>query len=634
MSKTKQTRHETVTADKAMQAIEPGHRVFIGSACGEPQHLVQAMVKHGTRAVDTEVIQVMSMGVTPYTDPRHAEVFRANAFFIGNSVRDAVNEARADYTPVFFSQVPDLIRSRRIPLDVALVMVSPPDKRGFVSLGVSVDMTRAAAKAAKTVIAQVNPNMPRTLGDSFLHLSEIDYLVEHEEPLLEWPRTDENDEVTDRIADNIEQLISDGDTLQLGIGRLPDALLSRLDHKKDLGIHTEMFSDGVMHLVEKGVITGRRKATDAEKIVGSFAVGSHELFDFMDNNPMIEMKPSDYTNNLQVIARQKNMVAINAALEIDLTGQVVADSLGQFLYSGIGGHADFMRGSALASGGKPVIALPSTATTSEGVRSRIVSTLQEGAGVMNTRGDAHYVVTEYGVAYLHGKSIRERALALINIAHPDYRADLLHAAKHRRLVYADQILPPRDQQYPRELEGTSTLRDGTEVFIRPIRPDDEMRMKHMFYSFSKETRYLRFHGTIESMPHNPLQVFCNVDYDAEMALVALVGPVGHEEVIGVARYTADVARESAEMAFAVSDDYQRKGLGTELFDKIVKVAQDRGIRQFTAQVLPRNIGMLKIFHRSDFHVDTSSEESGVISVTLTPVEAEDARASSSTSQSS
>ncbi len=355
------------TAKAAMAQIKPGHRVFVGSACGEPQHLVGAMVEYATGATDTEVTQVMSMGVTPYADPHRAEAFRPNTFFIGESVRQAVNEARADYTPVFFSQLPELMRSRRLPIDVALIMVSPPDRRGYVSLGVSVDITRAAARSARLVIAQANAHMPRTYGDSFLHVDQIDLLVEHDEPLLEWPRTEaDDDDVIGRIAHYIERLIDDGDTLQLGIGRLPDALLSRLVGKHDLGVHTEMFSDGVMQLVDAGVITGRRKSLNPEKIVASFAVGSKALFEFMDNNPMVEMRGSDYTNRLDVIARQRGMVAINSALEIDLTGQVVADSLGTTLYSGIGGHADFIRGSALAESGKPVIAIPSTANTPEG----------------------------------------------------------------------------------------------------------------------------------------------------------------------------------------------------------------------------------------------------------------------------
>jgi acyl-CoA hydrolase/RimJ/RimL family protein N-acetyltransferase len=604
-----------VSAQAAVGHIKPGNRVFIGSACGEPQELVRTLVSSGEGAEDTELLNVLTMGVAPYTDPKYSQRFRANAFFIGNSVRDAVSQVRADYTPVFFSQIPELFKSGRVPIDVALVMVSPPDEHGFCSLGVSVDVTRTAALSARVMIAQVNSYMPRTLGNSFIHVREIEYLVEHNEPLLEWPVITEPDEVTQRIAENVAALIADGDTLQLGIGRLPDTVLLSLTDRNDLGIHTEMFSDGVMRLTEAGVITGKRKTLHQGKIVGSFAAGTQDLFCFLHNNPQIEMHPSEYTNDPRVICQHDNIVAINAAIEIDLTGQAVADSIGERLDSGIGGHADFMRGASMAKGGRAVLALPSTVTTKDGIRSRIVPYIQQGAGVVTTRGDVQYVVTEYGVAYLHGKTIRERAMSLISIAHPDFRAELLHAAKRRRLVYADQILPPA-HQYPRELEEELKLPDGTEILVRPIRPDDEPRIKGMFYSFSEQTKYLRYHGTLKTMPHNRLQVFCNIDYDTEMALVVERGVTGHADIIGVARYMTNAAKRSAEMAFVVADAYQRKGLGTLLFRRLIEVGKQAGIRQFTADVLPENSGMLKIFHRSGLTTETTTDE-GVVRVVMT-----------------
>ncbi len=603
-----------VAAKEAVRRIGRGSRVFIGSACGEPQHLVRAMVEAGAGLTDTEVVHVLTLGVAPYTDPRYAPNFRANAFFIGNSVRGAVNECRADYTPIFLSQVPAMFKSRRLDIDAALIMVSPPDEHGNCSLGVSVDITKSAAESAKLVIAQVNTHMPRTLGDCFIHTDQIDFLVEYDEPLLEWPATP-GDEITEDIANHIARLVPDGATLQLGIGRMPDAVLSHLTDKNDLGIHTEMFSDAVLKLIKSGNINGRYKTIHRGKTVGSFAAGSHELFDFLSNNPQIEMHPSDYTNHPFIISQHDNMVAINAALEVDLTGQVCADSLGQTLYSGMGGHADFIRGAALAKNGKPIIALPSTAKSPEGIRSRIVPCLQEGAGVITTRGDVHYVVTEYGVAFLHGKTMRERAMALINIAHPDFRAELLHAAKRRRLVYPNQIMPPARHEYPDHLEKTYRLRNGQEALLRPIKPDDEPLMKEMFYSFSEQTVYLRYHGSLKSMPHNKLQVFCNVDYETEMAVIATIGPAGHEEVIGVGRYMTDAARTNAEFAFVVRDDWQRQGLGTALFDRLVEIARDAGIRKFGADVLAENSGMLKIFHRSGLVVQTSTE-GGVVRVEM------------------
>jgi acyl-CoA hydrolase/GNAT superfamily N-acetyltransferase len=596
-----------VPAAEAVRTIRAGDRVFIGSACGEPQELVRAMAEYGDHLADTEVVHVLTLGVAPYAQPRYAQNFRPNAFFIGSSVREAVNQARADYTPVFLSQVPALFRSRRPGIDVALVCVSPPDSHGNCSLGVSVDITKAAVESAKLVIAQVNRHMPRALGDCFVNVRQIHFLVEHDEPLLEWPAGGEPDEVTRRIAANLARLVPDGATLQLGIGRIPDAVASMLTEKNDLGIHTEMFSDGVLKLVRQGAVTGRCKTLNQGKIVGSFAAGSRELFEFMDDNPQVEMHPSDYTNDLRIISAHDNMIAINAALEVDLTGQVVADSLGQLLYSGIGGHADFIRGAALAKNGKPIIAMPSTAETPGGVKSRIVATLQEGAGVITTRGDTHYIVTEYGVAYLHGKTMRERAMSLISIAHPDFRSELLHAAKRRRIVYPNQIMPPAQAPYPAEYEETFTTRDRDEVFVRPIRPDDEPMMREMFYEFSEKTKYLRYHAALKAMPHNKLQVFCTIDYDTEMALIALHGPPGSEQVVGVARYMTDAERHSAEVAFTVRDDWQRKGLGTYFFQRLVKIGRQRGIRTFHAYVLVENSGMLKIFHRSGLVVETQTE---------------------------
>ena len=609
-----QWRDKLVSAAAAISRIRPGNRVFVGSACGEPQELVRALVASAGHAEDTEVLNVLTMGVAPYTDPKYSDRFRANAFFIGNSVRKAVGQVRADYTPVFFSQIPEMFRSGRLPIDVALVMVSQPDGHGFCSLGVSVDMTRAAALSAKLLVAQVNAHMPRTLGNSFIHVRDIDFLVAHDEPLLEWPVIDQPDETTSRIAGNVASLVADGDTLQLGIGRLPDTVLMELTDRNDLGIHTEMCSDGIIRLAELGIITGKRKTLHQGKIVASFAAGSRALFEFLDNNPMIEMHPSEYTNDPRVISRHDNLVAVNSAIEVDLTGQAVADSIGEQLYSGIGGHADFMRGAAMARGGKPVLALPSTASTKDGVRSRIVPFIQQGAGVVTTRGDIHYVVTEYGVAYLHGKTMRERAMALIAIAHPDFRSELLHVAKRRHLVYADQILPAA-HPYPAHWETFYEVNDGTRLLVRPVRPADEDLMKDMFYSFSEQTKYLRYHGTLKAMPHNKIQVFCNVDYDTEVALVAVRGRGSDEEIVAVGRYLTNPAKRAAEMAFVVRDDWQRKGLGTCLFERLIEIGRQEGIQEFHADVLPENAGMLKIFHRSGLTTATTTED-GVVSVRM------------------
>ena len=414
------------TAEEAVQAIRSGQRVFLTGNCSVPQTVLKALVQRARagEVEDVEIVQVLTVGDAEYVSPELEGRLRVNTLFISANVRQAVHEGRADFTPVFLSEVPGLFR-KELPLDVALIHVSPPDEHGFCSFGVEVGITKPAAEAARVIIAEVNDKMPRTLGDSFIHVSKIDHFVPVSYNLPELPQGQPG-EVQMRIAQHIADLIPDGATLQLGIGGIPDAVLYYLKDKRDLGIHTELFSDGVVELVEQGVITNERKTLHRGKIIAGFVLGTQRLYDFVDNNAMVEFHPTDYVNDPFVIAQNDNMVAINSAIEVDLTGQVCADSIGPKFYSGVGGQVDFIRGAARSKGGKPIIALPSTAKG--GTISRIVATLKPGAGVTTTRNDVHYVVTEYGVAYLHGKTIRQRAEALIAIAHPDFRADLRREA--------------------------------------------------------------------------------------------------------------------------------------------------------------------------------------------------------------
>ena len=426
----------TMTAAEAVGAIHSGERIFVGSNAAEPQALVNALTNTASHIDKAEIVSIMTMGAAPYSHAKFATRFRHNALFIGANVREAVNACRADYTPIFLSEIPALFRNGQLPLDHALVMLSPPDAHGYCSLGVSVDVVKSAVESAAHIIAEINPRMPRTLGDSFIHVSRIDSFVESDSPLLELAPQAQTD-TSRQIGSHVANLIEDGATLQMGIGAIPDAVLDCLGSKRDLGIHTEMFSDGVLKLVDAGVITGRRKSLRFGKIVASFCMGSRALYDFVDDNPAISFLPTEYVNDPFIIARNDNMVAINGAIEVDLTGQVCADSIGEYFYSGIGGQVDFMRGAARSKGGKPVMVLPSTATLRDGtIVSRIVPNLKPGAGVVTSRGDVHYVVTEWGSAYLHGKSIRERATDLIRIAHPDFRKQLAAAARERHLVPA------------------------------------------------------------------------------------------------------------------------------------------------------------------------------------------------------
>jgi len=409
------------TADEALLCVQSGMRVYIQPGCAEPETLVEALIRRAPFVQDVEIVHMMTMGTAPYVAPEMAGHFRHNAVFIGANVREAVNEGRADYTPIYLSEIEELFESGAMPLDVALIEVSPPDSHGFCSFGVGVDTTLTAAKCARHVVAQVNAQMPRTYGDSFIHVSDIDVIVESTRPLCALAKP-EPSEMHVAIARNVADLIEDGAVLQTGIGGIPDAVLPFLMDRRDLGVHSELVSDGVIPLIEAGVINGARKNFKPRKIILGFGLGTKELFDFVDNNPIFEFHPTSYTNDPLSIARNDNMVAINSALQVDLTGQVCSDSIGTRFYSGIGGQVDFLRGASHSKGGKPIIALPSTAKN--GAISRITPMLTPGAGVVTSRGLIRYVVTEFGVAYLHGKSIRERAKALVEIAHPKFREEL------------------------------------------------------------------------------------------------------------------------------------------------------------------------------------------------------------------
>jgi len=432
-------RDRLMSAEKAISRIHTGSRIFLGSGCTEPQHLLYELVKQGAesdRLHDVEIVHILSIGSAPHTDRRFSRHFRHNSFFLGKEVRDAVHEGIADYTPVFLSEIPSLLKSGRMPLDAVLLQVSPPDRYGFCSFGISVEAQKAAAESAELVIAQVNPRMPRTLGDSFIHINELDCIVEHEEELIEMPPP-EPDDVSRAIAGHISDLVENGSTIQTGIGRIPSALLHSLTDKRGLGVHTCMFTDGIIDLIESGVITNAKKTFHPGKILASFCLGTRRLYDYVDNNPLFEFRPTDYNASPLNIAQNRKMVAINAALEVDLSGQVCCSSLGYRIHSGIGGLADFIRGAALAPEGKPIIALPSTAKS--GTVSRIVPHLREGAGIAMIRGDVHYVATEHGLVYLHGKNLRERAQALISIAHPNFRDELTAFARDHKYIPAEQF---------------------------------------------------------------------------------------------------------------------------------------------------------------------------------------------------
>jgi len=417
-----------MTAEQAVQDIQSGQRVFLTGNCSVPQRLLQALVARAPSLQDVEIVNVLTIGAAPHADPAMAGHLKINTLFISDNVRAAVHDGRADFTPVLLSEVPLLFRNGALPLDVALIHVSPPDEHGFCSLGIEAGLTKTPSQVARLVIAEVNERMPRTLGDSFIHISKIDRAIPVNYPLAELPMGQVTD-LSRRIGEHVAHLVEDGATMQMGIGAIPDAVLNLLGDKRDLGVHTELFSDGVMRLVQAGVITNEKKTLHPGKIIAGFILGSHALYNFVDDNPVVELHPTEYVNDPFVISRNERMISINSAIEVDLTGQVCADSIGARPYSGVGGQMDFVYGASRSRGGRPIIALPSTATLKDGTRaSRIVPMLKPGAGVTTTRNHVHYIVTEFGAAYLYGKTIRQRARALIEVAHPDYREELETAA--------------------------------------------------------------------------------------------------------------------------------------------------------------------------------------------------------------
>ncbi len=595
------------TVETAFKRIRPGKRIFISTACAEPQHLVRNLTKFPRNVADSEILHLVSLNVSsPYADEQFRAMFRLNTFFIGRAARAAVVRGDADYTPIFLSEIPKLIKTGRLHIDVALVQVTPPDDFGNCSLGMSVETVKAAIEHASYVIAQVNRNMPRTLGDSFVSVEHLDSIVEYDEPVCEYLPEEITDEA-ERIGYYVSRLVPNGSTIQAGIGAIPNAVLKHLMDKRNLGVHTEMFSDGLIDLYEAGVITNTHKTFHPGKIIAAFCMGSRRLYDIINNNPMFEFYPTDYVSDPRNISRNDDMVAINSALEVDLTGQVCADSLGHEFYSGIGGQADFIRGAALSRNGRPIIAIPSTAKN--GTISRIVPYLSPGAGVVTTRGDVHYVVTEWGVAYLHGKNIRERALALINIAHPKFRQWLLYEAKDLKYIYPDQDLPPEGGSlYPERYYWSYVTPDGREVKFRPLKPTDEERLRRLFYNLREEDIYYRFMAAVKTLPHSKAQPLVILDYEEKFAIAGYTEDGPEEEFVAVARWLLDRPTNMAEVAFTVHPDWQGQGLGSYMLRKLSEVAREKGISGFTAEALAVNRKMLNVFHRSGFNIHSHLDD--------------------------
>lgn len=597
--------------------IHRGTSIFIGSSCGEPQFLIQSLVDHVEskthRIYGSTIIHVWTLGVAPYTQKKFEENFRHNSFFISDSSRDVINRGLGDYTPIHLSEIPRLFRQGKLQVDVALVQVSLPDENGDMSLGVSVDIVKAAVDHSNIVVAQVNSNMPYVSGDSLVSAADIDFLVPHDELLLEY-RLDPPDETASEIGRYVSRIIRDGDTLQVGYGAIPNAILSSLRNKKDLGIHTELLTDGVIDLIRCGAVTNARKSVDSGKTVASFCMGTAATYDFIDNNPAVEFRTIDHTNSPFIISRHDTMTAINTSLQIDLTGQSTAESLGTRLYSGVGGQADFMRGAALSAGGKSILTMRST--SNDGTKSRIVPVLDSGASTTLTRADVQYVVTEHGIAYLYGKNIRARALSLITIAHPKFREWLLDEAKKLGLVNRDQeSIDGALGAYPSLLETYRKTGDGLLFLLRPVKVSDVENLRLFFYSLSDQSLYTRFFATIEFVPQKTIRRFAVIDYSKEMTILAVLEENGAETVIGIGQYVVEKGRLAAEISLLVRDDYQNRGIGGILMDYLFAAAQREGILEISATVLKENAKMLHLFHKSGLPV-ASIEDAEIIRLTM------------------
>ncbi len=607
------------SAADAAGLVKPGHTVFVATGCARPRHLLEAFAKRAARISDTRIVSLFTPAWETTGEPPAVAGPDGSSLSAleARALRNGANVGA--YTPMLLSQIPAEFDSGRVPIDVAFISVTEPDGNGLCSLGISVDVVKSAAANARHVVAQVNAHMPRTFGNSFIHVNAIDMLVPFDEPLPTVPPL-EPDETLRRIGRNLARLIEDESTIQFGVNAPPEILTEALRGRKDMGIHTEMLGTWILDLIECGQVTCARKTINNGKIVASFCMGSERLYQYVDGNPFFEFQPTEYVNDPFIIEQHERMISINAGQQTDLTGQVYASAPGCRPYSSISGHLDFARGCARSRGGKTIIVMPSIHPVTGD--SRIVPDLTGGPGVVLPREDVQYLVTDYGVAYLHGRSLRERALALINVAHPKHRNELIQAAKERGHVHEDQIeLAWEDVRYPEELERHDVLRDHTEVFFRPIKPTDEEALAEMLYSLSADSVRKRYFTHTKTFPHKDLQLVTNIDYERELAIVAVVpGPSG-DEIVGIAQYFLNSDSGVAEVAFIVQDEWQAKGLGTLLLSYLTAIAILRRVTAFYATVLPGNKAMLSIFHNSGTNVKIEFDgDAYAVSCDLVPPE--------------
>ncbi len=601
---------KVVTAEEAVSNIRNGDRIYLGSMCSEPKIVVRALGK--SYIDDVELLQFISGSEAAKLCTDKSKRFRIKTFFLGARIGGSVAPiGEHDYIPLFHSQIPQFLRNRRIPIDVAIVQVSPPDRFGQVSLGISVDVTLAAIDAARMVIAQVNPNMPRTLGDTFFPADKITYLVDGPETLQELPEEILEDR-EETISGYVSELIEDGAVLQFGFAGISRGLMDYLRDHKNLGLHTEIFTDPLMGLIESGVINNSTKKMFRGKSVATCCMGTHKLYDFVNNNSLIELHPSDVLLDPTLIAANDKMTAVNLALQVDLRGQIRQGSPTWTAFEGSGGDSDFMRGASLSSGGRSIVCLRSTSLRSG--NSTIVPAFSSKSAVIMNRGEVNYVVTEYGVAYLTGKSIRNRAMALIEIAHPDHQEDLLQQARELGYLYSDQIyFAGVSPQTRRRLRMDRVLKGGLKAHIRPLKPTDESMMRDLFYNLSESSVYFRYFSPRRSMPHANLQKYVNLKEEDGISLVVTIGPREDRKMIGEARYMVEPGGDYPDVAFIVDENYQRRGIAGALLHYLIGIAQERGFKGFKADVLYSNKPMMRVFEKLPYVLEKAIAD-GVISL--------------------
>ena len=599
------------SASDAVRLIQGGQRVFIGSSCGEPQHLVKALAETSNCFSDIEIVRLMALERSPLSliaDKTMCRAMNIRSFYLGSAKTSGMRQEMRFLTPINLSEIPRLFKSRQLPIHVALIQVSSPDDFGWMSLGVSVDITQSAALNADMVIAQVNSRMPRVLGQSFIHVDDVDVIVEHDEELLTINPMPES-ETANTIGRFAARLVDDGSTLQIGPGVSSQATLLALSHKKDLGVHSQYITDDIMHLVARGVITNRKKGFNDGKLVASSAIGTQLFYEYIHDNPSIDFYPSDYVNDPGIIARHNKMVCINVGMSMDLTGQMAADALSHNYYSAVTGILDFTRGASRSPGGKSIVLL--TSTYAGGTESRIVPML-ENTAVVVPRGDAHYVVTEYGVVSLFGKSLQERAMAMISIAHPDFREELFLKAKEMGLLGPERTLKESIHGvYPFKLEETREI-SGEKVVFRPAKPVDERRIQEHFYSLNKDDVVARFFHEKHSFFKDELADILHIDYVNDMTILAVVGEVGFGRVIGLGEYLLVPSTNMAEVAFSVSREYQSKKIGKILLLKLAQAALENGISGLFAITSPSNLGMIHLFKTLPYKVKSVFEDNMVV----------------------